>query len=84
MKDYRDRTEMVHVEIEAPHSYQIKRVMKALEKVKGLRMMSTSGVKRKRGPKFICCQICSFEDTKNADNGKNRYNRKSEDKPCVK
>ncbi len=75
---------MVHVEIEAPHSYQIKRVMKALEKVKGLRMMSTSGVKRKRGPKFICCQICSFEDTKNADNGKNRYNRKSEDKPCVK
>ncbi len=70
MKNYRDRADMVHVEIEAPHSYQIKRVMRALEKVKGLRMMSTSGVKRKRGPKFVVCQFCSFEDTKNTDTKK--------------
>ena len=64
MSNFRDRADMVQIEIEAPHSYQIKRVMKVLEKVKGLRMMSTSGVHKKRGPKNIvrCCS--SFEDVK--------------------
>ena len=64
MNNFRNRADMVQIQIEAPHSYQIKRIMKALEKVKGLRMMSTSGVYKKRCTKNIvrCCS--SFEDTK--------------------
>ncbi len=44
----------IRVTVEAPQSYQIKRILKALDNVKGLRMMKTSGVKpnRKHVPKL--------------------------------
>ncbi len=64
MRDYKHQRGMIQVRVQADDSYQIKRVLEAVEKEKGLMMMSSSGVKRNSGDGPKLREFASFKDLK--------------------
>ncbi len=56
--------ELINIRVQANSSYQIKRVLEALQNEKGLELMSVSGIKRNcgEGPKLR--QFATFKDLK--------------------
>lgn len=64
MRNYTHQHGMVQVRIQADDSYQIKRVIDAIEKEKGFVLMSSSGVKRNSGDGPKLREFASFKDIK--------------------
>lgn len=78
MENYKYDEGMVQVRIQAKTSYQIKRVIEAIEKERGYILMSRSGVKKNSGDGPKLREFASFRDLKAEKRQFNRqdhYNR---------
>ncbi len=76
MRNYKHRYDMVQVRVQGNNSYQIKRAIEAIEKEKGLLMMSRSGIKKNTGGGPKLREFVSFKDLKEEKKRTNRENKK--------
>ncbi len=77
MNNYKQQEGMVQVRVQADDSYQIKRVIEAVEKEKGFALMSRSGVKRNSGDGPRLREFASFRDMK-AEKKLKKYHNSSQ------
>lgn len=64
MRNYKSNSSMVQVRVQADTPYQVKRVMGAVEKEKGMVLMSSSGIKKNTGDGPKLREFASFRDLK--------------------
>lgn len=71
-KNYSNREDMIQIRIKSKESYQMKRILEAIEKDKDLVLMSKSDVKKVKGPGPRLRVFASVKDLKQ----EKRENRK--------
>ncbi len=59
---YKDREDMIQIRIKTEESYQMKRILEAIEKDKDLVLMSKSDVKKVKGPGPKLRMFASIKD----------------------
>ncbi len=64
MRNYKKDRTMVQVRVQADTPYQVKRVMEAVGKEKGMVLMSSSGIKKNSGDGPRLREFASFRDLK--------------------